>query len=233
MIDAVDGHARSVATYDRFCLSCRAGEERLFARGISVTDEAVRKWCRKFGQPSAPQLRRRRPRPGATWHPAEVCLTIHGERHCLWRAVDQAGHGLDMLVPSRRQKNAAKKFFRKLLQGCLMCHGSSSPTSSTALGRRSERASSQQPRRTLSPTDAPAGAAPAGVQVPQTGPSLNPSARDATGSRPPSIAKRGPTESRSGGRSRARRRPHQGHVRQSSHTSTPGDDLCLNTLILP
>jgi putative transposase len=92
-------------------------EELLFARGIIVTYEAIRKWCRKFGQAYANQLRHRRPRPGDKWHLDEVCLTIRGERHYLWRAVDQDGNVLDILVQRRRDKKAAKKFFRKLLKG--------------------------------------------------------------------------------------------------------------------
>jgi putative transposase len=103
--------------YFRFCLSYRDVEALLFARGIIVTYEAIRKWCRTCGQPYANQLRRRRPRPGDTWHLDEVCLTIGGERHDLWRAVDQDGHVLDILMQRRRDKNAAKRFFRKLLKG--------------------------------------------------------------------------------------------------------------------
>jgi putative transposase len=72
----------------------------------------------KFGQAYANQLRRRRPRPGDKWHLDEVFLTIHKERHYLWRAVDQDGAVLDILVQRRRDKVAAKKFFRKLLKGC-------------------------------------------------------------------------------------------------------------------
>src|SRR5262249_2909548 len=62
-------------------------------------------------------LRRRRPGRGDKWHLDEVFLTINGERHYLWRAVDQDGNVLDILVQSRRNKHAAKKFFRKLLKG--------------------------------------------------------------------------------------------------------------------
>jgi putative transposase len=83
-----------------------------------VTYEAIRKWCRKFGQSYANLLRRRRPRPGDKWHLDEVCLTIRGKRHYLWRAVDQEGHILDILVQPRRDEKAAKKFFRRLLKGC-------------------------------------------------------------------------------------------------------------------
>jgi putative transposase len=104
--------------YFRFCLSYRDVEELLFARGVIVTYEAIRQWCRKFGQSYANEIRHRRPRPGDKWHLDEVFLTINGERHYLWRAVDQDGNVLDILVQSRRNKKAAKKFFRKLLKGC-------------------------------------------------------------------------------------------------------------------
>jgi putative transposase len=109
--------SHSVWLYYRFCLSYRDVEELLFARGIIVTYEAIRKWCHKFGQSYANQLRRRCPRPGDKWHLDEVFLTINKERHYLWRAVDQDGSTLDILVQRRRDKHAAKKFFRKLLKG--------------------------------------------------------------------------------------------------------------------
>jgi putative transposase len=109
--------SHGVWLYFRFCLSYRDVEELLFARGIIVTYEAIRKWCRKFGQAYANQLRHHRPRPGDKWHLDEACLTIRGERHDLWRAVDQDGNVLDILVQRRRDKKAAKKFFRKLLKG--------------------------------------------------------------------------------------------------------------------
>jgi putative transposase len=81
----------AVWLYFRFCLSFRDVEELRFERGVGVTYEAIRQWCRKVGQHYANQLRRRRPRPGDKWHMDEVLLTIKGERHYLWRAVDQEG----------------------------------------------------------------------------------------------------------------------------------------------
>jgi putative transposase len=110
--------SHGVWLYFRFCLSYRDVEELLLARGIIVTYEAIRKWCLKFGQAYANQLSHRRPRPGDKWHLDEVFLTIRSERHYLWRAVDQDGHVLDILVQRRRDKRAAKTFFRKLLKGC-------------------------------------------------------------------------------------------------------------------
>jgi len=99
--------SHAVWLYFRFCLSFRDVEELLLERGVVVTYEAIRKWCRKFGQQYANQLRRRRPRPGDKWHLDEVFLAIKGEHHYLWRAVDQEGNVLDILVQRRRDKRAA------------------------------------------------------------------------------------------------------------------------------
>jgi putative transposase len=109
--------SHGVWLYFRFCLSYRDVEELMAARGVILTYEAVRYWCRKFGQTYANQLHRRHPRPGDKWHLDEVFLTINKGRHYLWRAVDQEGHVLDILVQRQRNKQAAKKFFRKLLKG--------------------------------------------------------------------------------------------------------------------
>jgi len=109
--------SHAVWLYFRFPLSHRDVEELLLVRGVIVSYDAIRKWCRKFGQPYANQLRRRRPRPGNKWHLDEVFLTIKQERHYLWRAVDEDGAVLDILVQRHRDKKAAKKFFRKLLKG--------------------------------------------------------------------------------------------------------------------
>ena len=110
--------SHAVWLYFRFSLSYRDVEELLAERGIIVSYETIRQWSRKFGQTYANQLRRRRARPGDTWFLDEVFLKINGETHYLWRAVDQEGNVLDILVQSRRNKAAAKKFFRKLLKGC-------------------------------------------------------------------------------------------------------------------
>jgi putative transposase len=103
--------------YFRFCLRYRDVEEFMAARGVILTYEAVRYWCRKFGQAYANRLRHQHPRPGDKWHLDEVFLTMRGEQHYRWRAVDQEGNILDILVQRRRDKKAAKTFFRKLLKG--------------------------------------------------------------------------------------------------------------------
>jgi putative transposase len=110
--------SHGVWLYDRFCLSYRDVEELLFARGVIVTYEAIRQWCRQFGQDYANQRRRRRPQPGDTWHLDAGFLTSNGERHYLWRAVDQDGNVLEILGQRRRDTHAAKRCFRKLLKGC-------------------------------------------------------------------------------------------------------------------
>ena len=103
--------------YFRFSLSFRDVEELMSSRGVSLSYETIREWCFKFGQTYANGLRRRSPRPGDQWHLDEVFLKINGRLHYLWRAVDQDGDVLDILVQTSRDKKAAKKFFRKLLKG--------------------------------------------------------------------------------------------------------------------
>ena len=77
-------------------------------RGVNVTYETVREWCLKFGHLYARRLRSRSPRPGDRWHLDEVFLKINGRLQYLWRAVDQDGEVLDILVQSRRNKPAAR-----------------------------------------------------------------------------------------------------------------------------
>jgi putative transposase len=110
--------SHAVWLYFRFSLSFRDVEDLLAERGVVVSYETIRQWTRKFGQVYANQLRRRRARPGDKWFLDEVFLKINGKTSYLWRAVDQEGNVLDILVQSRRNKAAAKKFFRKLLKGC-------------------------------------------------------------------------------------------------------------------
>lgn len=109
--------AHTVWLYHRFCLSLRDVEELLAERGIEVTYETIRQWCLRFGQSFAKSLRRRQGRPGDTWFLDEVFVKIGGELHYLWRAVDQDGDVIDVLVQKQSDKRAAKRFFRQLLKG--------------------------------------------------------------------------------------------------------------------
>ncbi|MDX3130893.1 IS6 family transposase [Streptomyces europaeiscabiei] len=101
--------------YFRFPPSFREVEELMLERGVVVSYETIRRWCLKFGQAYANSLRRRRPRPGDKRHLDEVFIKINGEQKYLWRAVDQDGNVLDILVQNRRDKAAARRFFRGLL----------------------------------------------------------------------------------------------------------------------
>ena len=109
--------SHAVWLYHRFYLSFREVEELLAERGITVTYESVRQCCQKFGQDYARQLKKRQGRLGDTWHIDEVFVTIQGEQHYVWRAVDQDGDVLDILMQRRRNQHATERFFRRLLKG--------------------------------------------------------------------------------------------------------------------
>ena len=108
--------SHAVWLYHRFALSFRDVEDLLARRGVEVTYEAIRKWCRRFGPEYAGRLRRRRGRLGDIWHLDEVFVTIQGRQQYLWRAVDEDGDVLDILVQPRRNRHAAVRFFRTLLK---------------------------------------------------------------------------------------------------------------------
>lgn len=107
----------AVWLYHCFSLSLREVELIVAARGVVVSYESIRTWGLRFGRLFANTLKRRRPRPGDKWFMDEVFVRIQGKLHYLWREVDQDGHVLDVLVQSRRNAKAAKRFFRKLLKG--------------------------------------------------------------------------------------------------------------------
>ena len=109
--------SHAVWLYHRFCLSFRDAEDLLAQRGITVSYEAIRQWCRTFGPAYARTLRRRRGRMGDTWYLDELFVTIQGRRQYLWRAVDQDGDVIDILVQSRRDHRAAARFSHRLLKG--------------------------------------------------------------------------------------------------------------------
>jgi putative transposase len=100
----------AVWVYHRFCLSFRDVEDLLAERGIIVSYETIRIWCRKFGPG-------RHGRLGDIWHLDEVFIRINGKQQYLWRAVDQDGDVIDILVQPRRDQHAAERFFRRLLRG--------------------------------------------------------------------------------------------------------------------
>ena len=107
--------------YFRFGVSFRDVEEAMASRGVLVSYETVRRWCEKFGHLYAAGLRERRAQTGDKWHLDEVFLTINGVRYYLWRAVDQNGVVIDILVQPKRDRFAAMRFFHKLLRATGRC----------------------------------------------------------------------------------------------------------------
>ena len=109
--------SHAVWLYYRLLLSYRDVEDLLAERGVLVRCETIRRWCHKFGHTYADGLRRHA-RPGDKWHIDEVQLKINGRTHWRWRAVDQNGVVLDILVQERRNQDAAEAFLRRLVNGC-------------------------------------------------------------------------------------------------------------------
>jgi len=85
----------------RFTLSIRDVEELLAQRGVEASREAVRCWVIKFGPLIAANLLRPRSSPTGRWHLDEMVVRIRGRRMYLWRAVDDEGEVLDVLVQKR------------------------------------------------------------------------------------------------------------------------------------
>jgi putative transposase len=106
----------AVWLYFRFTLSFRDVEEMLAQRGIESNYETIRCWTLKFGPAIARNLKRRRPPPGARWHLDEMVVTIGGKRMWLWRAVDDEGEVLDLVVQRRRDTATALRLLRRLLR---------------------------------------------------------------------------------------------------------------------
>ena len=107
---------RAVWLYLRFPLSYRDVEELLAERGIEVSYESIRRWVAAHGPRIAAELRRREAKPGRVWHLDEMAVRIGGKQHWLWRAVDENGTTLDVLLQERRDTEAAARFFRTLLE---------------------------------------------------------------------------------------------------------------------
>ena len=101
--------------YHRFSLSYRDIEELMAARGIHVSYESIRRWCKKFARHLTKTLRKKEAVRGEKWHLDEMTLKIQGEPYVLWRAVDSQGYELDMFIQKRRNKKAAMRFLKRLL----------------------------------------------------------------------------------------------------------------------
>ncbi len=106
----------AVWLYYRFNLSHRDIEDLLAERGITVSREAIRLWCNKFGALYARRLKRKHRGYGDTFFIDEVFVKINGKQHYLWRAVDQDGEVVEVYLQARRDGKAAKRFFKRLLR---------------------------------------------------------------------------------------------------------------------
>ncbi|NVI09106.1 IS6 family transposase [Paraburkholderia youngii] len=98
----------AVRWYFRFQLSLRDIEELLFERSVVVSYGTIRRWCDKFGAGFAHRVKAARRKPGHTWHLDEVFVTF-GEPYLLWRAVDQHGAELDILLQKHAFVTAAAR----------------------------------------------------------------------------------------------------------------------------
>lgn len=107
-----------VRWYFRFQLSLRDVEESLFECGVIVSYETIRRWCDKFGVDFSHRIMAAERKPGGAWHLDEMFVTLRGEPYLLWQAVDEHGTELDILLQKRRDKAAAKRFFRRVLRSC-------------------------------------------------------------------------------------------------------------------
>ena len=105
----------AVRWYFRFQLSLQDIEELILERGVVVSYETTRRGCDKSGKQFAQRVKQARPAPGTTWHLDDVFVNVSGEPYLLWRAVDQHGAELDILLQKRRDTAAARRFFQRLL----------------------------------------------------------------------------------------------------------------------
>ncbi len=144
----------------RLCLSFRDAEDLLAQRGVTVTYETIRQWCKTFGPAYARTLRRRRGQPGDTWYLDELFVKIHGRQQYLWRAVDEDGDVIDILLQSQRDRHAAARFFRKLLKRHGFCistsdHGQAAQLCGGSSGRDAVRGPRHGPVREQSSQSVP------------------------------------------------------------------------------
>jgi putative transposase len=105
----------AVWLYFRFTMSLRDVEELLAQRGIEVSYETIRCWVDKFGPQMAANLRKRRHPPSPRWHLDEVVCKVRGMRMYLWRAIDDEGEVLDLLMTRRRDTITAMRLIATLI----------------------------------------------------------------------------------------------------------------------
>lgn len=166
---------RAIWMYFRFNLSFRDVEELMIERGIDVSYETIRRWVEKFGSQYAKRIKSRSENPSPVWHLDEVYTKINSKMVYLWRAVDDEGTVLDIVVQQRRNTKAAKRLLRKLLkkpghqaysysygQACFLRSGSQGFRPKTSTRCRREK---KQSRRMLPRSDTKARTKSTEVQI--------------------------------------------------------------------
>ena len=101
----------------RYKLSFRDVAELLLQRGYEVTHETIRTWECRFAPLLADQLRaKRRGRAGVSWYIDETYVKVAGRWCYLYRAIDRDGDLLDSMLSEHRDKHAARRFLRRLVE---------------------------------------------------------------------------------------------------------------------
>ena len=167
--------SHAVWLYHRFCLSFRDTEDLLAQRGITVSYEAIRQWCRTFGSAYARSLQRRQGRLGDTWYLDELFVNIQGRQQYLWRAVDQDGDIIDILVQPQARSAGGRTLLPQAIERTgphaeASDHGQASqllggPQHCDAVCRAQHPAVRKQSSRGLSSTDPPTRATDAAIQI--------------------------------------------------------------------
>ena len=107
----------AVRWYLRFGLSYRDVEELLAERGIDVDHVSVYRWVRRFTPLLTEAARPCRHAVGDRWHVDETYLKVAGNWRYLYRAIDQFGQVVDVLLSNRRDADAARRFLTKAISG--------------------------------------------------------------------------------------------------------------------
>jgi IS6 family transposase len=105
----------AVRWYLRYGLSYRDVEELLAERGVTVDHVTIYRWVQRFTPEFIEAARPCRHVPGNRWFADETYLKIAGKWAYLYRAVDQHGQVIDVLLSARRDLAAARRFFSRAL----------------------------------------------------------------------------------------------------------------------
>jgi len=108
--------AVAVRWYLRYGLSYRDVEELLAERGVTVDHVTVYRWVQRFTPEFIEAARLCRHAPGDRWFVDETYVKVAGRWTYLYRAIDQHGQVIDVLLSARRDLAAARRFFTRALR---------------------------------------------------------------------------------------------------------------------